>query len=318
MFKRMLTALLALTLSFLPAQGETGAIAHRFSDAGETAALLRSHEAYYAGFNQEDLNYRLQKKDGALEELLDFAAAQAEDFSDGDKAAVDDAMDFIAGRCAEMGYVLPPMDEIVFARTTMKEECDAGGYTHENQIFLNGQVLSFGLSEDENSRMWFRKLVAHELFHCLTRANPEFRAAMYAVLGFTVEPEDYVFGPEIQARIISNPDVAHHDAHAAFLIDGKWRECVLVFLAGKPFEAAGDSFFDGMTTGLVPVDDLSKLYTSEDAENFWQVFGENTDYVIDPEETLADNFALTILYGPDGRDYPTPGIIEAIDALLRP
>ena len=38
--------------------------------------------------------------------------------------------------------------------------------------------------------------------------------------------------------------------------------------------------------------------------------------MIDPEETLADNFALTLLYGPGG-DYESPEIIEAIDTCLR-
>lgn len=75
--------------------------------------------------------------------------------------------------------------------------------------------------------------------------------------------------------------------------------------------------FDEMQTGLVPIDDTTTIYTSSDAANFWDVFGRNTDYVIDPEETLADNFADTIIYGLDSMDYKNPEIILAIDALLK-
>lgn len=100
-------------------------------------------------------------------------------------------------------------------------------------------------------------------------------------------------------------------------IGGEMRECTAVFTAGKPFEKPGDSFFDDMVTGLVPIDDLSTMYTADDAANFWDVFGENTDYVIDPEETLADNFSFAIVYGTDSAEYPTPAIIEAIDACLK-
>ena len=75
--------------------------------------------------------------------------------------------------------------------------------------------------------------------------------------------------------------------------------------------------FDGMVTGLVPIDDMTTMYTSDDAANFLDVFGENTDYVIDPEETLADNFAYLMIYGLDGREYRTPEIVQAIDALLK-
>ena len=70
-------------------------------------------------------------------------------------------------------------------------------------------------------------------------------------------------------------------------------------------------------TGLVPIDDLSTIYSSEEADNFWDVFGNNTDYVIDPEETMADNFSFTIVYGTNAEEYETPEIIEKIDAFLR-
>ena len=33
--------------------------------------------------------------------------------------------------------------------------------------------------------------------------------------------------------------------------------------------------------------------------------------------TMADNFSYVILYGTEGREYPTPEIIQAIDAMLR-
>ena len=71
-----------------------------------------------------------------------------------------------------------------------------------------------------------------------------------------------------------------------------------------------------MVTGLVPVDDLSVLYTADDAANFWDVFGRNTDYVIDPEEALADNFSFTLIRNPEAA-YPNPEILEAIGALLK-
>ena len=40
-----------------------------------------------------------------------------------------------------------------------------------------------------------------------------------------------------------------------------------------------------------------------------EIFGTNTDYVIDPEEYMADNFGYTLAYGmdgPKGDGYPNP------------
>ena len=177
--------------------------------------------------------------------------------------------------------------------------------------------MEYALSDDPDAQALFDEIMAHELFHCLTRNHPDFRARMYAILGFTVVDEDYDFSQEIRERIISNPDVERHNSHAAFDIGGEMVDCAVIFTTGRPFEQPGDSFFELGVTGLVPVDDLGTMYTAEDAANFWDVFGRNTDYVIDPEETLADNFAMTILCGPDGREYQSPEIIAAIDALLK-
>ncbi len=106
------------------------------------------------------------------------------------------------------------------------------------------------------------------------------------------------------------------NSYATFKIDGKDIDCVTVFTVTKPFEKPGDNFFYRQQTGLVPIDDLSVMYKAEDASNFYDIFGYNTVYVIDPEETLADNFSYTIIEGLDQEWYQTPEMIRAIDKLL--
>lgn len=72
-------------------------------------------------------------------------------------------------------------------------------------------------------------------------------------------------------------------------------------------------------TALVPVYGSDTYYTPEQAENFDEVFGTNTDYVVDPEECMADNFGYALTYGmngPTGNGYPNPEIIEGILAIL--
>ena len=312
----ILTLCAVLILLALTATAE-GAFSYRFADREEAAELLLGNRAYYENLSKNDLNYRMQKLDATLEELEAFAAEQTLDFTEADKAAIDKAMQEVEEICRTRGYVLPPTEGIVFAKTTMLEECGAGAYTHGTQIYMGESYMNVAVSGVEDLEQVFREMVIHELFHCLTRNHPDFRADMYGILGFTVVGEDYDFPQAIRDVIISNPDVEHHNSYAAFDIDGEQRDCAVIFTTTQPFEKPGDSFFNGMVTGLVPVDDLGTMYTSEDAANFRDVFGNNTDYVIDPEETLADNFSYTLLYGPDGREYKTPGIIEAIDAYLK-
>ena len=306
---------LALLLSAAVCFADDTTFKYRFADAKEAAELLLSNRDYYDNLSQNDLNYRMQKLDATLAELEAFTATQTRDFTDEEKAAIDAAMAAIEQTCEEYGYKLPATDNIIFAKTTMQEECDAGAYTHGTQIYLGERLLSYGTTDNPDAQASFREVVAHELFHCLTRNHPDFREAMYGILGFTVVPEDYDFAPEIDAVIISNPDVGHHNSYATFEIDGEMKDCVVIFTS-DPFAEPGDIFFNSMQTGLVPVDDLSVMYLSEDAANFWDVFGQNTFYVIDPEETMADNFAYAITYGLEGEEYSTPEIIEGIIAYL--
>ena len=315
--KKCLVLILILSLLIPACLAESNALGYRFADADEAAQLLLSNRHYYDNLTQNDLNYRLQKLDATLEALEAFAAEQTLDYTDAEKERIDQSLALIEKNCAERGYALPPMDDIVFAKTTMLEECGAGAYTHGTQIYLGERLMERGFDDDPKIQAYFDSVVAHELFHCLTRNHPDFRAAMYGILGFTVVDEDYVFPPEIREQIISNPDVEHHNAYAAFEINGEKKNCVVLFTTPKPFEQEGDSFFDEMVTALVPVDDLSTMYTSEDAANFWDVFGRNTDYVVDPEEAMADNFSYIIIYGLDGMEYQTPEIIQAIDELLK-
>ena len=81
-------------------------------------------------------------------------------------------MDRLEGIIEERGYHLPPLDEITFICTTMKDESDASAYTHGTQIYLNGNYID-SCNEDSEKETVFLYIMAHELFHCLTRCNPD-------------------------------------------------------------------------------------------------------------------------------------------------
>ena len=133
---------------------------------------------------------------------------------------------------------------------------------------------------------------------------------------------DFVFSPDIQNRILANPDVEHIDNYAEFTINGEKRNCELLMFYSKTWEEAyaeaGDeaTFFDFHEEVLVPIDALDTYYLAEEASDFWDVVGRNTDYVIAPEECMADNFGYALVYGLDGKDYQTPELIaDILDAL---
>ena len=153
------------------------------------------------------------------------------------------------------------------------------------------------------------KLLAHEAFHVLTRNNPNFRKKMYSIIGFNILPKEIEFPEELKERFISNPDVIRHDSYATF--------------STRPYE--GGSFFQYLNIGLVPIDKntckaiekegKAVVYSINEASDFYDRMGRNTQYIIDPEEVLADNFSLLLTGMTEG--LPSPEVIQKMEEACK-
>ncbi|MBQ3304977.1 MAG: hypothetical protein IJH03_10630, partial [Clostridia bacterium] len=148
--KKTFALLLILSLLLPAALAESSTLGYRLADADEAARLLLSNRDYYDNLNQNDLNFRMQKLDATLEELEAFAAQQTLDYTDAEKARIDQSLALIQKNCAERGYLLPPLDDIVFAKTTMAEECDAASYTQGTKIYIGQSVFDSILADPDD------------------------------------------------------------------------------------------------------------------------------------------------------------------------
>ena len=64
--------------------------------------------------------------------------------------------------------------------------------------------------------------------------------------------------------------------------------------------------------------DGKAYYLLKESKDYRELFGWDTDYVIDPEECMADNFSYALIYSPDGsRHFPDPGLLRDILELHR-
>ena len=289
---------------------------YHFADKDEAISCYLSNNAYFDGFSPCDIQYKAQDKNSTIDEVKKFGASQMEEFTDEEKAVLEKTMEEMQTINQEMGYSFPELGELIFIKSTQYEECQSGAYTHGTQIYMGKDVTDLLSSDDEEEKLYGQFVLWHELFHCLTRSNPDFRSDMYSLIHFTVQNQEYTIPPSVFEKYISNPDVEHHNSYATFKINGDDTDCFMALIAMEPFEKKGDSFFDSMSAALVPVDGSDIYYLPEDAENFWEIFGENTEYVVDPEECMADNFALLLTYGTDGMEYENPEIIKEMQEYL--
>ena len=104
---------------------------------------------------------------------------------------------------------------------------------------------------------------------------------------------------------------------------GDWQDEINVrdFIQKNYTPYEGDSFFKYLTIGLVPLKDGSPekkqgktiVYSAEQASDFFEKVGRNTDYIINPEEILAENFAGVLL----SKQAQTPELHDKIRKALK-
>lgn len=292
-----------------------GKIPHHYASAKEGRELMLSNTEYYENVTQIDIDNRLGKSGGTLDELLEASTAEVKSFNIFEKYIIDRRIANMAKTIARNDYELPYLEEIVFIKTDMTVEgMAASGYTHGTQIYLNSTNIMISVIPEAGN--YFEQLLWHELFHCLTRNNPEFRSEMYSIIHFTVTGTEYELPPCIKDLYRSNPDVEHHNSYATFNINGQDIDCFVVWI----YMQQEDGSYTDDTPVLVPIDGTDTYYLPEQASNFNEVFGGNTDYTIDPEECLADNFKYAMYYGIDGwngQGYPNPEIIQDIIDVMK-
>ena len=145
----------------------------RFASKEEGQLLIKSNTRYYNRLTQMDIDWRAKKENATLDELIASAQSHVLDFTEADKNLVKQTVKFIEKRFDELDCQIPIPDEIIFIKTTMEDEGNAYAYTSGNMIILNESCIE---------RYGIKELIAHELFHCITRHSPEFRQKMYNLI----------------------------------------------------------------------------------------------------------------------------------------
>lgn len=316
--KHSLSFILCLALTTISAWAQSNKFANsffRFATRAEAQMLITELDDYTRNWNQFDIDVRLQKPQGRKSELLQFAMDQTLNWSDEDKARISKTMKSLDAEIKKQKYNLTFPKEIIFVKTTQKEEGNAQAYTRMNWIAIGEEALKSSSDDD------LKYLVAHELFHLLTRQNSDFKKDMYQVIGFTVIEKEILFPSDLAEIRISNPDISRYDSYGTFTIGGQKQYCTMVIYTDKPYE--GNTLFDYMKIGLVPLNGefipIQKagktiIYTVDEAEDFYTQVGKNTSYVINPEEIMADNFAFTLI---GKKDLPNLEIIQKTQKVLK-
>ncbi|MGH1366360.1 MAG: hypothetical protein ACRBF0_22560 [Calditrichia bacterium] len=311
----LLTALLMIGMALNILQAETLADKVRFASTEQAKKLLTQEDEFTKSWSPFDIDSRMQKKNSTRQELFDFIAEQARNWTNDETEKLQSIFQSIDEQIAEQGFAIPFPNEIFFVKTTTKEEGGAGGYTRANYVVLKEDILSRP-TED------LTRTVIHELFHVLSRNNPEFRKALYEIIGFKLmNSVDYP--DSLSTFRITNPDAPQTDSYITLTVNEKPVDCMMILYSNREYN--GGAFFEYLNIGFLQltgdrnktalmVGEKPVIYTLKQVANFFEQIGGNTKYIIHPEEIMADNFTLAIL---NRMELPDQHIVEQIKMQLK-
>jgi hypothetical protein len=234
-------------------------------------------------------------------------------------ALVDRLSDAAAGLSSKMPHVL-------MVKTTGLE--DFAVYTRNRSIMLPQYRLDIAGVERND---FF--LLAHELFHILSRENPAQRDALYALLGFERFAK-FGYPAELEGRRLSNPDAYSYEHALTVQTATGAADVVPVIQSTIPLEEVIElprggppAIFGVLDIVLLPVDTgTGEVLRDGSGELIRYGFGNtnwvpqmlrNSSYIIHPEELLADNFALLMEWRSTGvPPAATPGGFPVNDLAL--
>jgi hypothetical protein len=255
-------------------------------------------------------------------QFLHFAAGAARGWTAAEKAEWSILARRLSAAAKGLNLKLP---RVHLVKTSGAEEFDAA-YTRGSSIMLPQRLGSLPAVNPRDAFF----LLAHELFHVLSRANPSQRESLYALLDFE-RVAGFEYPPELEATRLSNPDAFAYE-HALTVQTATGLAAVLpVNQSTVPLAEAIQlpSIFAALDIVLLAVDtDTGDVLRDASGALVAHGFGNtdwpprllrNSSFIIHPEEVLADNFATLMEERATGSLAPTnPGGFPLNDvALLR-
>lgn len=197
-------------------------------------------------------------------------------------------------------------------------DAPAAPYTRQNFIVLPQPLNTQGHTDME--------LAAHELFHVFSRFNPQLHNRIYALFKFRPAAE-FEWPESWKSMRITNPDAPHNRHVITLTIANTSFDLMPLLLAHSLPDGKNQNFFDVMGIRLVPVEPspdgqssrvklIDGRMRSMDAmrsQEYFEATGQNTLYLLHPEEIAADNFAFLV----SERKVSNPQLIDSLRQILQ-
>jgi hypothetical protein len=289
-----------------------------FASVEQGKKILGARDEFVQRLSDFDRSSRMKTDENVSEDqYLEFVANNVLGWDENEKVVVSDIISNISSKLTTMN--LPWPDEILLIKTTGREEGNVP-YTRANAVMLPKSMLN------RSRKQVLHRNLCHELFHVLSRNNPDLREKLYQSIGY-FKCKEIEFPAEYTARKITNPDgpINDHCIRVKIGEDSVWAMPILYSKSEKYDTKRGGEFFNYLLWKFLVVaknapDDLDaydknnpRLVEADQVSGLYEQIGHNTQYIIHPDEILADNFVLLAL---GGENISSPEIIDKMKTIL--
>ena len=325
----MTVALIVINTELLADEPLTADTQLEFASLETGRTLVSTRDTFIGALSRFDRQVRLQTDGEATEAaLLEFLAREVvawDDAATGNDPVEATTRTLITQSIERLrpkleSFRIPLPKTVLLVQVSGKEEANAA-YTRGTAIMLPKPRIQ-KLKPDALDR-----LLLHELFHVLSRNAPELRRDLYRIIGFHV-CDPMALPPAMADLKLTNPDAPLIDCRIELTDDGEtcWAAPILYSSSATYDAVKKPPLFQYLTFRLMKLEEhdgrwrpLLKvgepiLIDPAQSKSFADQIGQNTKYIIHPDEVLADNFVFLVM---QTEKLPSPEIIERMGERLR-
>ena len=293
--------------------------------ADEASNELKTIDDYLTNLSRFDLDSRVQSSTATLDDYLAFVTEHVLSWNDEQIRCIESYVDFLNTSCIERLKLLTLPARIFVVLTDGRDENGAAYCRNKNVILLPEPYVKM------TDRL--RDVFIHELFHIWSRqdANTGVRDELYGSIGYHRIPVDreVAFPASLSDVRITNPDAPLTMKYFINLRktaddDDETYKCTPILYASRSFDLTfSTNMFQYLVATTLVLDDDTyqpkeplEYLSYDEAADFRDQIGENTGYIIHPEEILADNFVLWMIGTGDSNRLRTPSVVTKMGDII--
>ena len=278
---------------------------------------------------QMKINTLNTPREECLQDYVAFMRTDVENFNEDEKKLIKDCFAKINKMLLNVNPKLLHQD-IILIKTKGNHYGNSVYYTRENKIIIPKNEL-----ENFNEKA-FIEVMLHEYSHIFNRYNKSVRDDVYKLIGFKEANGPILMPEKIANRKLLNPDGTTNYYIPLLKADGSkvWAYPLIIaneenYLKDKPdfFNYLDFAMYElkpmeDNVYNLIVDDNMKTTIPFDKIPSFFTKIRDNTNYIIHPDEIIADNFIYTVFLLSENvkvKDFSNEGLdlINEIGQILK-